>query len=372
MRLGFNARRLEGQRLGVGRYLEYLLKHWNDMLRDDDRVDLFVRAPFSPSDLGLSDRFSVQWLRPRLTGVTWETAHLNRHASQLDVLFCPNYSMPIGYRGRCVVAIHSVNEIQRGAHPWWYKQTYTRLYRWSAHAADRVIVPAEATRRDVAGYYGIDPAKIDIVEQGADNSFHPLEDQQLLADTRRRLLGTDVPYVLFVGKLSERRNIPVLLEAFAAMKRRTKLPHKLLLLGPNHEHLPLEALIEKLDLRDSVVQDDGRFVDHRELVPIYNAADVFVHPSLYEGFSMTTVEAFACGVPVIAANRGGLGDIAGGYAHMVDDPSPSALATALEEVLTNDALRSNLRLRSRERGRAFSWEHTARATLDILRQAAAS
>jgi glycosyltransferase involved in cell wall biosynthesis len=370
MRIGVNARRLEGQRLGVGRYLEYVLKHWDQMLEADDQVDLFVRAPFDAGELGLSRRFAVHLLRPRLTGFVWENVHLPARARQTDVLFCPNYSAPLRHDGPMVVAIHSVNEVQAGAHPWWYKQTYTRIYRASARIADRVVVPSESTKTDLARHYGIDPDKIDIVEQGADESFHPIDDPAVLADTRRRMLGADVPYVLFVGKLSERRNIPVLLEGFARMKARTRLPHHLLLVGPNHEGLPLERLIERLNLAGSVVQTDGRFADHREIVPIYNAADVFVHPSLYEGFSMTTVEAFACGVPVIAANRGGLAEVARGYAHMINEVEPETVARALEEVLTDAAVRSDLRVRSRARGVTFRWQHTARKTLDVLRRVA--
>jgi glycosyltransferase involved in cell wall biosynthesis len=107
-------------------------------------------------------------------------------------------------------------------------------------------------------------------------------------------------------------------------------------------------------------------------VPIYNAAEVFVHPSLYEGFSMTTVEAFACGAPVIAANRGGLGELAGGYAHMVDDPTEETLAAAIDEVLGDAALRDRLRRRSVERAKDLRWERTARETLSVLELAVAN
>ena len=123
-------------------------------------------------------------------------------------------------------------------------------------------------------------------------------------------------------------------------------------------------------MQDDVVQIDGRFQSHVEIVPIYSAADVFVHPSLYEGFSMTTVEALSCGVPVIAANRGGLGEVASGYARMVDNPEPHDLAAALTEVLTDPALRDTLRAKSRARGSHFRWENTARKTLAILRRVA--
>jgi glycosyltransferase involved in cell wall biosynthesis len=371
MRIAMNARRLEGQRLGVGRYLEYLLKHWDRQLAADEHMDLFVRAPFKGSELGLSDKFTVRQLSPRLTGLMWESVHLPLHTRKHDVLFCPNYSAPLFYHRPCVVAIHSMNEVQSGAHDRWYKYTYSAVYKHSSRHASRVIVPAETTKRDLMRHYGVAEDRIDIVEQGADDSFHPIDDPEAALATRRRLLGDDSPYVLFVGKLSERRNIPELIRGFAQFKRKTGLPHKLLLVGPNHKNLPLTSLVAENNVADAVVQTDGRFAEHQELVPIYNAADVFIHPSLYEGFSMTTVEALACGVPVIAADRGGLADVARGYAHMLPEPDAASIGLALETVLTDTQLRDRLRVRSRERGRAFRWENTARETLAVLRRVAA-
>ena len=119
-----------------------------------------------------------------------------------------------------------------------------------------------------------------------------------------------------------------------------------------------------------MVQTDGRVAHHEELVAIYNAADVSVHPSEYEGWSMTTVEALARGTAVIAADRGGLAEIARGHALMVDGPTVDSLAGAIARVLTDEGLRRDLERRARERGKALRWEQTARATLEVVRQAA--
>ena len=118
-----------------------------------------------------------------------------------------------------------MNEVESGTHPWWYKLTYSRLYRFSADRADRIIVPSESTRQDLERYYGITSEKVDIVVQGADEAFRPIDDAAVKRATRIRFLGEDRPYVVFVGKLSTRRNIPILIEAFAIAKRRAKLPH---------------------------------------------------------------------------------------------------------------------------------------------------
>jgi glycosyltransferase involved in cell wall biosynthesis len=164
--------------------------------------------------------------------------------------------------------------------------------------------------------------------------------------------------------------VRTLLRAFAALKQRRAIPHGLLLLGPNHLNVPLGPLCDELGISDSVVQTDGAFSDHTRLVPIYNAADLFVHPSSYEGWSMTTMEALACGTAVVAVDRGGLGEVARGHALMVEEPTVEALADAMERVLSNPTLRQELQLKARKRGSAFRWEDTTRQTLEVIRRVA--
>ena len=370
MRIAFNAQRLAGQRLGVGRYIEYLLHHMGTMLADGEEVTGFMRRPLDapwPTD---HPRIRPRLLASRLDGVPWENLRLRGPARTHDVLFCPAYTAPVGYRGRLVVATHSVNEIQPGAHTWGYRQTYARLHRHSARRADAVIVPAESTRQEVIRAYGVAPERISVVPQGADDAFRPIDDPTLLRETRVRFFGTDRPYLLFVGKCSVRRNIPNLLRAFARLRHQHAIPHGLVLFGPNHQGLPLDDLCRQFDIVDDVVQTDGRVRHHSELVPVYAAADLFVHPSEFEGWSMTTVEALACGTAVVAADRGGLGDVARGYALMVDDPTVDALAGAIHRVILDRDLHTELRLRARERGAALRWSETTRLTLHVLRSVA--
>src|SRR5262249_33100285 len=205
-------------------------------------------------------------------------------ARMVDVVFGPSYSLPLGYRGPMVVTIHSINEVQEGTRPWWYPLTFTRVYRASAQKADRVIVPSESVKDDIQRAYGISAEKIAIVPQGADDDFRPVTDEETLRRTRMEQFGEDVPFAVFVGKLSQRRNIPLLIEAFGALvARRPDLPHKLLLFGPNHLNLPLDELVENLGLEDRVVQTDGVLEHHHDLTRIYSAADAYVSASEYEG-----------------------------------------------------------------------------------------
>jgi glycosyltransferase involved in cell wall biosynthesis len=234
-----------------------------------------------------------------------------------------------------------------------------------------VIVPSQSVKDDIQEAYAISAAKIDIVPQGADDGFRPVEDVEMLRRTRIEQLGEDHPYVVFVGKLSQRRNIPMLLQAFADLvRRRPELPHRLLLFGPNHLNLPLAELSRELGIADRVVQTDGHLEHHHDLTRIYSAADAYISASAYEGFSITVVEAMACGAPVIGVNRAAFGEIVDGAGHLIDEPTVEGLAGALERVLTDDQYRAELRARGLERSRSFRWEDNARRTLEILREVA--
>jgi glycosyltransferase involved in cell wall biosynthesis len=372
MTFGFSALRLSGQRFGIGRYIEYVLKHWNPILRPEERVIVYTREPWDKNSIGLSDQFEVRVLPSRLGGVLWENLVLARRWRETDVLFCPSYTVPLRYRGKTVVATHSVNEIQKGAHTRWYDATWRQRNRLSARRANAVIVPSESARKHVIELYGVEPNRIDIVPEGVDDSFAPAEDVNVLRETRRRFFGDDRPYILFVGKFSQRRNIPTLIEAFGELKRRDGLPHGLLLYGSNVHDLPLNAIAEKSGVGDSVVQVNETLADHRDIIPVYSAADLYAFPSAYEGFSLTVCEAMACGTPVVTVNRGAVAEIVDGAAVTVEEPTVAALADAMDRVLRDPNLRSSLRTKALERSKLFRFSECARGTLDVLRKVGAN
>ena len=374
LRIAFNGQRLAGQRLGVGRYIEYLLRYWRGMLSPSEEVTVFLRKPLSEVSrryLDLPPSMPTRVLPPDISGMPWENLSLRWPASRHDVLFCPAYTAPIGYRGKLVVATHSVNDVQPGAHTWWYKYRHAALHQHSATIADAVVVASQSAKDDIARVWGIPEEKMFVVLQGADDVFRPMDDAPTLSEVRRGFFGGDRPFLLFVGKSSTRRNIPLLLRAFAQVKREHHIPHGVLLFGPNPDKLALGALCAELGIADDVVQTDGKIDDHSDLVPIYNAADVFIHPSEYEGWSMTTVEAMACGTAVIAANRGGLGEVANGHALMLEAPSLESLADAIWRVLSDETLRRDLQQRAFARGSTLRWQSTTQQTLDVIRAVAA-
>ena len=171
MRIGVDAHRLSLQRFGIGRYIEYLLKHMVPLLESDERVLVYVREAEHAESLELSDRFEIKALPSRLDGVWWENLVLARQSHELDVLFGPSYTIPLTFRGKTVVATHSVNEAEPGAHDWRYRLTYSQRNRLCARRADAVIVPVESVRKHVIELYGVSPDKVEIVPEGVEDAF---------------------------------------------------------------------------------------------------------------------------------------------------------------------------------------------------------
>ncbi len=370
MKIGYNGLRLARQRFGIGRYIEYTLKNMDPLLEPDEQVIVYVRDDFNKATLGLSEQFEVRQIHSRLDGVWWENFELGRRWREVDVLFNPSYTVPLTWRGPQVVATHSANEILPGAHEWWYDLTYRPRNRISARKADAVIVPTETAKVDIQRLYKVPAEKIDIVPEGVDDSFGPVEAPEALRAVRERYLGADVPYVLFVGKFSLRRNIPNLVRAFGQVKRQENLPHKLLLYGKNVHGQPIREIATELGISDDVVEINEQLTDHRTVLPIYSGADLFVHPTAYEGFSLTIVEAMSCGAPVVTVGRGAVAEIVGDAALTVDDPTPEKLAEQMRRALTDPQLRASMRQKGLERSKLWRFSECARGNLDVLRRVA--
>lgn len=372
MKLGISAWRMNGPRYGVTRYTEYLIKHWGAMLGTTDTITLYTHSPIEDDYSSFNMIVENKVLRPKLTNALWENLLLPRATKDLDVLFGPSYTLPLKYQGKSVVSIHSVNEAVDGTHSLIYKLTYSQKYRLSAYSANRVITNSYSTKERIMDYYGIPEDKIEVIWLGADEAFQPLNDESLARQTRIGCIGFDCPYILFVGSLSERRNIPMLIAAFSLLKKREKIPHSLLLVGANQGNIPLNELAKQLDVSDSVVYMEGKFTHHSELALIYNAADLYIMPSSSEGFSLTLAEAMSCGLPVITSNSSALGEVANGYALTLDELTEDTLAEAMSKVLNDSELNKKLRINSLERAKSLRWEHTARKTLSILQTVARS
>ena len=177
-------------------------------------------------------------------------------------------------------------------------------------------------------------------------------------------IGRAVPYVVFVGKLSKRRNVPNLIQAFCLVKEKHRLPHKLLIIGPNTSGLPLPDLLSVAG-GDAVVKHLP-YLEMESLAKIYAGAALYVLPTTYEGISQTMFEAMASGTPVLSVDHPTLAEGGGDAVMSVPSPSVEDLSGGLEMLLLNDAMRHALSQKGRQRASLFSWAATAGRTMEIL------
>jgi glycosyltransferase involved in cell wall biosynthesis len=371
MKLGINGWRIHGQRTGVGRYVLNVVRHWTaDVASAFSRITCYVPKPLDRNEVPLPDKIDVKVLASDLPMLAWDNLRL-APSSQDDVLFCPSYSRPVFSRGKTVVTTHdAVPQIHPELFPRSVGLFYNRLYGWSARHAALAITDSEAARQDIARCWKVPLDRIRVVYLAPVESFRPCHDESKLEACHRRAVGSSAPFFLFVGKISGRRNIPCLVEAFALFKKLTTHPQCLLLVGLNPHQMDLGALCRSLGVAEHV-RVCG-YVTDEELNLLYNRAEALVMPSVYETVSLPVMEAQAVGAPVICIDTAGMREITGGAAAMIPKLEAQALLAAMIRVVEDKAFRSDIASRGLENSSRFSWLRCSKETLAVLTEAAAT
>jgi glycosyltransferase involved in cell wall biosynthesis len=300
--------------------------------------------------------------------ILWEQLVLPRLLSRggFDLVHSPGYLAPLLTRTPVVITVYDIIALQ---FPDWCTPTnrmnYGLMLPRAIRKAAGIIVPSEATRKDVIACFPAAATKTRAIPLAAGSEFGVAPDPADCEAARRRY-GLPESYILFVGNLEPKKNLVRLVEAYALLRERGT-GHGLVIAGSpawGGEHL--RARIRALGLEGSVVLTG--VVRPEDLPCVYAMADVFAFPSLYEGFGLPPLEAMAAGVPVVASNRASLPEVTGDAAILVDPLRADAIADAIQDVLSNGELRNRLVAKGRERTRMFSWSRTARATEAFYRQ----
>lgn len=287
-----------------------------------------------------------------------------------DVLFVPAHVLPWPDTGNvpCVVTIHDLGYMHYpNKHPVvdrWYLNWSTRH---SANLARRIIAVSRATAHDLSALVKVPEDKIRVVYSGVDELLKPVRSGQQIGDLRVRL-GIPGPYILHVGRLQQRKNLARLIEAFAQIQD-TLADLSLVLAGKQDwGYHRLVNQIEELGLSGRVILPG--YVPDSDLPTLYSGAAVYAFPSLYEGFGFPALEAMACGTPVVCSNTSSLPELVGDAALTVAPTDTKNLAESLGQLLTDEKLHQELSRAGSERVKTFTWEASARNTLDVLLDAA--
>lgn len=230
--------------------------------------------------------------------------------------------------------------------------------------ADRIITVSHTSKKDIINIFKVAPEKIVVIPSAPTSAFRPLP-KSTTKNWLRDTYGLKKPYILYVGGLNPRKNVPELIYAYAKIRKLLPCGQPLVILGPEGKHLSkLRLLGEALNLTAEELIFPG-FIDSSELPYFYNGADLFVYPSLYEGFGLPPIEAMACGTPVITSNVSSLPEVVGEAALTVNPYDTLDLAETILKVLSDDSLRSDLIRKGLQHSRKYNWRNIAQQVLEV-------
>lgn len=354
---------------GVSRYIAELLRAFAAGGDGAHEYTVFAgpaRPPGAFASLGIAPGGGLRWRHSRLptarppVRIAWEqvAGPVAARRARLDLLHGPVNVLPLGAPCPGVVTVHDLAFLAYPAafHP--AKRRYLALLTaLSLRRAARAIAVSSFTRDEIVRRLGVPAAKVAVVPNAADASFAPRPAGEVARFRAERGLPTRM--ILSVGTLEPRKNLVGLLQAFARVAPATDAT--LVVVGAKGWlYDELFARLDALGLAGRV-RFAGRVPDG-ELPLWYNAAEVFVYPSRYEGFGLPPLEALACGVPVVTSDAASMPEVVGDAAILADPADPVALAAALARVLDDAGLRAALRERGPRRAAQFSWARTAAAT----------
>jgi glycosyltransferase involved in cell wall biosynthesis len=370
LHVALNAHLLSGEAsyrsAGIHGYLFNTLAHLPDV---DPGIayTVFVGAGRVPERAEWAVRRSRLPTRSPVLRILWEQAcaPLELAGVRPDLLHGMGFAVPLLWPGPSVVTIFDLSFLRFPEYLGAGRRLYLRLItRLSARRARRVIAISESGKAEIGDLLGVPDSRIDVAVPGVRPDFRPLPPDRV-ADIRRQLQLPE-RYILYVGTLEPRKNLATLLRAYARLPRRSAV--KLVLVGSRGWRAgAIFALIEELGLEQDVITPG--YVTGENLPMWYNPAEMFVYPSVYEGFGLPLLEAMACGVPVIASDTTSLPEAVGPGGLLLPPADVDAWAGALSDLLDDPTARAAQSERGLKWAAGFTWENTARQTVAAYRKA---
>jgi glycosyltransferase involved in cell wall biosynthesis len=384
MRIGIDARSIlnpeKGEAIGVGHYTYQLIRH---LLKNDTENEYVIFFDFRVREKDIK-KFTQPNVKIKfypfsdykkyLPGAYNEilgTAILQKE--KLDVLHTTSSHnrIPISYKGKTVVTFHDMAAFNIPQYLPAIKRTRDKAVdHMMARKADKIIAMSEALKSDVKKFLNVPEEKIAVIYSGIDKRFF----NQSVVDTGKILGKYEITkkYILFLGTLEPSKNITRLLEAFSLFKKEQKrknsekFEYQLVLAGKrgwlSQEY---QQIIKDFGLVKDVIFTG--YVIGDELVPLFQGSEFFVMPSLYEGFGMTVLEAFATQTPAIISRVTSLPELAGEAAYFINPMDTAELAKAMELFAGDVSLREQYKIKGIEQAAKFDWDKTAQETLGIYK-----
>jgi glycosyltransferase involved in cell wall biosynthesis len=369
LRIGIDYTAAVRQGAGIGRYTRELVRALAKLDRSHDYV-LFAAAGgqrlvdtgwppnFQTHAVPLSDRaLAILWHRLRLP--LW----VELATGPLDIFHSPDFVLPPVRRARTMLTVHDLSFIRYPECADANLRAYlNKVVPRSVQRADFVLADSQNTKNDLVELLGVEFEKIEVVYPGVEDRFRPIEDQPLLEEVRTRY-SLPPRFVLGLGTLQPRKNFTGLIEAFADLRFAICDLRLVIAGGKGWLYEEIFATVERLGLEEKVVFPG--FVADEHLPALYNLADLFVFPSLYEGFGLPPLEAMACGTPVITSDASSLPEVVGEAELMMEATDVEALTEAMKRVLEDNALREGMIAKGMKQAKKFTWEQAAAKLLSL-------
>jgi len=371
MRIGFDATSAVRQGAGIGRNTRELLR----ALAQHDPANayrlIYASPPGAPDQPlpRLGPNFHVRhlpfddlWLA-RL----WHRAQMplpvNWLTGAIDLFHAPDFTLPPTLPGtRTVLTVHDLSFVRDPESAVPVLRAYlNKVVPRSVARTDHVLADSQATRADLMALYGTAPEKITVLYSGVNPVFQPVSDPARLAAVRAKYGLGPAPFVLGLGTLQPRKNFARLIQAVA--RQPDPLLNLVLVGGKGWLNDAIFAEVARSGLEGRVIFPG--FAADEDLPALYSAARVFAYPSTYEGFGLPILEAYACGTPVVTSTASCLPEVAGDAALLVNPTDVDALAAALHQAASDEALRTTLSASGFERVKAFTWDNAAKQLMGV-------
>ena len=354
MKIAIDTQTILGQKTGFGFYVKNLI---DNLKKIDPENEYILLAPSTEKDFSTPQRFI--WDQFKVPSLA--------RSARVDILHQPCFSAPIFYSGKIVITVHDLISMHFPKNlPFASRMFYSRWMPFTYRRADKIIAISEDTKQDIITRLHIPKEKIEVIHSAVSPVFKLIANENVLQKVKDKY-KTGNKFILDVGTLEPRKNLPFLVRAYHLAIQKAGIPHNLVLGGKKGWYYDdLFRLIKDLKLEDRVIFTG--YVDEEDMPALYNAADLFAFPSLYEGFGFPPLEAMACGTPVISSDTSSLPEVVGEAGILLGPENEELWADKMIEVIQNPSLRQKMKEKGLQQAKRFSWEETAKKTIAIYRE----
>lgn len=372
MKILINALLLNDKFSGIGHFTQNLLSTMSKAESGQNKVEVLLSKEYSGA-LAESGNFKPQKLHfstaSRLKRIYFEQIELNKYLKQnkFDLYHTTNCISSYFSVLPTIITVHDLVALD---YPEFCKNSTAAYYRLflpnSIRKAKKIIAVSNTIKEDIIRKFDIDPEKIEVIHHGVGEEFTKIQSSGQLKQVIEKY---QLPhkFLLFVGNLEPRKNLPNLIDALIELKKHNRFEHKLVIAGENGwKNNSIFEKVKQYGIVDDIIFTG--YVDQQDLPSLYSLADLFVFPSFYEGFGLPVLEAMACGTPVLGSNRGALPEIIGTHLPSVN---PSDVNDIVQKILlfVNDPQLKNTAVNyGKERVKQFTWEKTTQQTLNVYNQ----